>query len=77
MATITQQQRPLGPVSPYMTKQQCADYIGTKKEFVEDLIRSGRLRALRVSYRVLRIDQRDVDALLQASATIATPNSKP
>jgi excisionase family DNA binding protein len=77
MATITPQQRPLPPVSPYLTKVQAAEYLQVKREYIEDLIRSGRLRALRVSYRILRIDQRDLDALLQASATIGTPKAKP
>jgi excisionase family DNA binding protein len=69
---ITTQERPLPPVSPYLDKKQASAYLGVGVEYIEDLIRSGRLKALKPSYKILRIHVRDLDALMNGAATIAS-----
>src|SRR5262245_21752076 len=67
--TVTQQQRPLPLMSPFMTKKQAAHYLGVSVFFIEHLIKTGKLRASRPSYKILRLHQRDLDALMEKSAT--------
>jgi excisionase family DNA binding protein len=59
------------PVSKWMTKQQVADYIGTSVFFVETLLKAGRLPASRISYKILRFHQDEVDKALAATSSVA------
>ena len=59
------------PVSPFLNKQQAAGYLGVSVLFIEDLIKKGKLKASKPSYKILRIHVADIDRLMEASATVA------
>jgi excisionase family DNA binding protein len=56
--------------SALLTKRQAADYIQVTPRYIERCITSGRLRALKPSSGIVRIRQSDLDAFLEASASI-------
>jgi excisionase family DNA binding protein len=58
--------------SALRTKQQAADYLQVTPRYIERSITSGRLRALKPTAGIVRIRQSDLDAFLEASASIAT-----
>lgn len=68
------------PVSPHaagrttaaiLTKQQAAEYLQTTPRYVERMVSSGRLRALKPTGKLVRFRMSDLDAFLEAGASIA------
>jgi len=52
------------------TKQQAADYIQCTPRYLERMVRSGRLRALTPTGKLIRFRQSDLDKFLESGATI-------
>jgi excisionase family DNA binding protein len=53
-----------------LTKQQAANYIGCSQRYLERVIVSGRLRALKPTSKLLRIRLKDLEAFMDSGATI-------
>ena len=53
-----------------LTKQQSADQTQTSVRHLEREIARGRLKALKLSPKLVRIRQSDLDAFLESCATI-------
>jgi excisionase family DNA binding protein len=59
------------PVSPYMTKAETGRYLGNLSvATVEDLIKSGRLAAMRISYKLLRVSKAECDRFMESTRTV-------
>jgi excisionase family DNA binding protein len=56
--------------STLFTKQQAADYVQCTPRYLENQIRSGRLKALKPSGKLLRIRRADLEKFLESGATI-------
>jgi excisionase family DNA binding protein len=65
--------QPPTPTTPYLTKAQAADYLGTSIQFIEHLIKTGKLRASKPSYKILRLHVSEIDKMMAASNTVAAP----
>jgi excisionase family DNA binding protein len=52
-----------------LTKPQAARYLQASTRYLERQIRSGRLKALRLSGKFIRIRLKDLDAFLESGAT--------
>ena len=52
------------------TKEQAANYIQCTPRYLERMVRSGRLRALKTSGKLIRFRQSDLDKFLESGATI-------
>jgi excisionase family DNA binding protein len=55
--------------SAILNKQEVAALLKVSPRYVERQVRSGRLRALRLSHKVIRFLRRDVDAFLASTAS--------
>jgi excisionase family DNA binding protein len=53
-----------------LTKQQSAEQTQTSVRYLEREIARGRLKALKLSRKLVRIRQSDLDAFLESCATI-------
>jgi excisionase family DNA binding protein len=53
-----------------LTKQQSAEQAQTSVRYLEREIARGRLKALKLSRKLVRIRQSDLDAFLESCATI-------
>lgn len=60
------------PGRRYCTIAEAAEYIGATPAFIRKLIARGDLPAYRIGKRAIRIDIRDVDALLKPIPTVGT-----
>ena len=58
--------------STILTKQQAAEYLQTTPRYIERLVASGRLRALKPTGKLWRVRRGDLDAFLESGASIAT-----
>jgi excisionase family DNA binding protein len=56
---------------PLRTKQDACEYLPCSPRFLERMVQSGRLQALKPSRKLVRFRQADLDAFLSSSATIA------
>jgi excisionase family DNA binding protein len=56
--------------SAVLTKQQAAAYMQCTPRYLERMVRSGRLRALKPTSRFWRVRRSDLDAFLESGATI-------
>jgi excisionase family DNA binding protein len=56
--------------SAILTKQQAAEYLQTTPRYIERMVASGRLRALKPSGKLWRVRQSDLDAFLESGASI-------
>jgi excisionase family DNA binding protein len=71
MATKQLQSPPAGAEIPaILTKRQAANYVCCTPRYLENMIRLGRLKALKPSGKLVRIRLRDLDAFLESGATI-------
>jgi excisionase family DNA binding protein len=52
-----------------LTKRELADFLGVSERFLELEVNRGRLRAVRLSHRLLRFRQIDVERWLESSLT--------
>ena len=59
-----------GSTVPLRTKQQAANYIQCTPRYIERMVRSGRLRALKPSGKLVRFRQCDLDNFMASGATI-------
>jgi hypothetical protein len=65
----TYKRNPVPTLAPqFLTKRQAADTLQTSVFFVEELLRSGQLKASRFSYRVLRIPLAEIYALAERTS---------
>ncbi len=55
--------------SAILTKQQAAEYIQTTPRYIERMVSSGRLRALKPSGKLWRVRLSELDAFLDNSAS--------
>jgi excisionase family DNA binding protein len=55
---------------PLRTKQQAADYVQCTPRFLERMVRAGRLRAIKLSAKLVRFRQSDLEKFLDSGATI-------
>jgi excisionase family DNA binding protein len=55
---------------PVLTKRQAASYVQSSTRFLEREIRAGRLKALRLSNKFIRIRRSDLDKFLESGSTI-------
>jgi len=55
-----------------LNKQQAAELLGCSVRYIERQIRAGRLRACKLSGKLVRILRRDLDAFLAQGATMET-----
>jgi len=58
------------PRSPLLTVTDACDYIQCTPRYLEKMVRTGRLRALKPSGKLVRYRQTDLDAFLESGATI-------
>ena len=58
------------PHSAVLAKQQAAAYVQATPRFLERMVASGRLRALKPTSKLWRIRRSDLDAFLESGATI-------
>jgi excisionase family DNA binding protein len=56
--------------SAILTKQQAAEYLQTTPRYIERMVSSGRLRALKPSGKLWRVRRSDLDAFLEKGASI-------
>jgi excisionase family DNA binding protein len=56
--------------SAILTKQQAAEYLQTTPRYIERMVASGRLRALKPSGKLWRVRQSDLDAFLESGMSI-------
>ncbi len=53
-----------------LTKRQAADYVHCTPRYLENMIRAGRLRALKPTGKLLRIRLADLEKFLESGSTI-------
>jgi excisionase family DNA binding protein len=53
-----------------LTKQQAAEYLQATPRYIERMVQSGRLRALKPTGKLWRVRRSDLDAFLESGATI-------
>jgi excisionase family DNA binding protein len=56
--------------SAILTKQQAAEYLQATPRYIERMVASGRLRALKPTGKLWRVRQSDLDAFLESGASI-------
>jgi excisionase family DNA binding protein len=72
MPTLANKTKPQAEAanSAILTKQQAAEYLQTTPRYIERMVASGRLRALKPSGKLWRVRQSDIDAFLESGASI-------
>ena len=53
-----------------LTKQQAAEYLQTTPRYLERMVRTGRLRALRPTGKLWRVRLSDLEKFLESGASI-------
>ena len=56
--------------STILTKQQAAGYLQTTPRYIERIVASGKLRALKPTGKLWRVRRSDLDAFLETGATM-------
>lgn len=56
--------------SAVLTKQQAAEYLQATPRYIERMVQSGRLRALKPTGKLWRVRLSDLDAFLESGVTI-------
>ena len=70
-ALVQQKQSPAKAAnSAILTKQQAAEYLQTTPRYIERMVQTGRLRALKPTVKLWRVRRSDLDAFLESGATI-------
>jgi len=59
-----------GERAPLLTTEDARAYLQCTRRYLERMVRSGRLRALKPSGKFVRFRQADLDAFLESGATI-------
>ena len=57
-------------LAPLVTTQDACAYLQCTRRYLERMVRSGRLRALKPSRKLVRFRQADLDAFLESGAII-------
>lgn len=60
----------VGSVTPLLTTEQAAQYISCTPRYLQRMVRSGRLKALKPTSKLVRFRQSALDAFLESGATI-------
>ena len=55
---------------PLLTTRDACAYVQCTRRYLERMVRSGRLRALKPTGKLVRFRQADLDAFLESGATI-------
>ena len=55
---------------PLLTTEDACAYVKCTRRYLERMVRSGRLRALKPSRKLLRFRQSDLEKFLESGATI-------
>jgi excisionase family DNA binding protein len=58
-------------ISTILTTQQAAERIQCTPRYIQRMVRSGRLRALKPTGKLVRFRQSDLDAFLESGASVA------
>jgi excisionase family DNA binding protein len=58
-----------GSTTPLRTKKQAANYVQCTPRYLERMVHSGRLRALKPTGKLIRFRQSDLDEFLESGAT--------
>jgi len=56
--------------SAILTKQQAAEYLQATTRYIERMAASGRLRVFKLTGKLWRVRQSDLDAFLESGASI-------
>jgi excisionase family DNA binding protein len=56
--------------SAILTKQQAAEYLQTTPRYLERMVASGRVRALKPTGKLWRVRRSELDAFMESGATI-------
>jgi len=56
--------------SPLLTTEDACAYVQCTRRYIERMVRSGRLRALKPTGKLVRYRQSDLDDFLESGATI-------
>jgi len=56
--------------APLLTIQDACAFLQCTRRYVERMVRSGRLRALKPTGKLVRFRQADLDAFIESGATI-------
>jgi excisionase family DNA binding protein len=69
MPTLARQNKPHAEAvnSAILTKQQAAEYLQTTPRYIERMVSSGRLNALKPTGRLWRVRRRELDRFLDAA----------
>jgi excisionase family DNA binding protein len=54
-----------------LTKQQAAEYLQVTPRYLDRMVASGRLKALKPTGKLWRVRRRDLDAFLESGTSIA------
>jgi excisionase family DNA binding protein len=73
MPAVTKQYKPQAEAvdSAILTKQQAAEYLQVTPRYLDRMVASGRLKALKPTGKLWRVRRRDLDAFLESGASIA------
>jgi excisionase family DNA binding protein len=73
MPELTTQYKPQAEAvdSAILTKQQAAEYLQVTPRYLDRMVASGRLKALKPTGKLWRVRRRDLDAFLESGASIA------
>jgi excisionase family DNA binding protein len=73
MPALTRQYKPQAEAvdSAILTKQQAAEYLQVTPRYLNRMVASGRLKALKPTGKLWRVRRRDLDAFLESGASIA------
>jgi DNA binding domain, excisionase family len=64
------QLKPGIPPASLLTKEQAAEYLQTTPRYLERMVRTGRLRALRPTGKLWRVRLSDLEKFLESGASI-------
>ncbi len=70
-------QKPEWADLPYLTKKQVAEIMQVSPRFIERMVKSGRLRMLKVSSRLVRFSASDIDAFMAAGGSLPKKVCRP
>src|SRR5262249_25898323 len=67
---VPNQKQPSADGAELLTKQETAQRLKSTIRYIERMIATGRLKALKPTGKMVRIRQRDLDTFLESGATI-------
>jgi excisionase family DNA binding protein len=61
--------------APLLTKEEVSKLLSVSTRHIERQVRAGRLRALKLSHKIVRFSRRDLDAFIASSASFFVPET--